>query len=143
MTKQVLKSASCGQMISKEINGKIIVARNYNVQNVSFANVAKASNLGIQDQRTAFGNVADKVGKLIDSVKFEKYTEIAKFSDIQKDGKYMLDGVKFYAIVRKVVEPSGITRTNVAIFDPATGKTRMTGSITSLRKILEKIQAGK
>lgn len=143
MTKQVLKSASCGQMISKEIGGKTIQARNYNVQNISFTNVAKASQLGIKDQRTAFGNVADKMGNLIDAVKFEKYTEIQKFGEIVKDGKYLFDGVKFYAIVRKVVEPSGTIRTNVAVYDPNTGKTRMTGSITSLRKILEKIQAGK
>ena len=114
-------------MVSKEINGKTIQARNYNVQNISFTNVAKASQLGIQDQRTAFGNVADKVGNLIDDVKFEKYTEISKFSDIQKDGKYQFDGVKFYAIVRKVVEPSGTTRTNVAVYDPSTGKNKDVG----------------
>ena len=62
-----------------------------------------------------------------------------EFSDIM-DGKYIYNDNVIYIISRKCIEPSGKIRVNKKVYNPLNGKTRATGSITSLRKIIARIE---
>ena len=102
----------------------------------------KATELNIDAQHNALSNASEKSLDNFKKLKSKKYTEIdlnqkGVFAEIQKGGKFIIDGVKFTTYTKKMVENSGIIRNETDLYFPDTDERKLVGSITSLKKRIE------
>lgn len=92
------------------------------------------------NQSEAFDNIEKMFEELQENLKDTSPQILPeKFGDLI-DGKYIYKNNIIFIISRNCIEKSGIKRINKAIYNPHNGKIRMSGSITSFRKILDKIE---
>lgn len=102
----------------------------------------KASGMQLDAQYNALSNASEKSLDNFKKLKSKKYQEInlnqkGIFAEIQKGGKFVVNGVKFTTYTQKMVENSGIIRNETDLYFPDTDERKLVGSITSLKKRIE------
>lgn len=114
----------------------------YSTELVSETATQKSTELQLDAQHNALSNASEKSLENFKKLKSKKYQEIdlnqkGIFAEIQKGGKFIVDGVKFTTYTKKMVENSGIVRNETDLYFPDTDERKLVGSITSLKKRIE------